>query len=477
MACALALVPVLLIFAGAAPVRDKSVATAKPLKINMQNALSRAMRENATVLTARLNLELAEIAYRNAWDTMYLPRITLGTTMASSYTLGQIAGSTATNPNIYGPNGNGSRDFGALANQPLGSVALNIGEYRLYNFGRDKDTYEIARNLVDRARQMLVESVRAVRIDVLTKLFTLKSKQDLLDVSQRSVDQAQAIMSLIQSRQSIGKATAEDLSSAGVDLLNAKNSLLLAETDYKQATWALNLVLGDPVSQAYDVDVQFSYKPIAVPVEELLKLYRDVSPQVRNARLTLDQSQIALRLAEKNVLPLPTVTLSGLTIGETYNHNGPSQVRTTGANNSGNIDVGASLNFTIPLTGDGGLFGTRTIRQAEIAQETAEIGFWDALRQTDVQIRTQYAQILQLESQIKNNEKLLTESATVLEGAMKKFQHSTEINRLDLKNAIEQVRSAEQNFTGSIIQHISLKYSLAQLVGVDVLPGDHEEAQ
>jgi outer membrane protein TolC len=234
------------------------------------------------------------------------------------------------------------------------------------------------------------------------------------------------------------------------------------------------MAIGDRVNTKYRAEGEIKYSKLRTPLEELLRLYKDNSPAVRDARLTHEVRQISLRLAEKNSLPLPTVTFSGVTVGQTYGAKGTSQLRnTTAGTDSGNINVGASLNFSVPLTGDGGLFGSRTRRAAEIAAESAENDLRVAANVTEVSIRTSYQLLQQFLSQIEIFDRIFKETSVVFESSMKMLS-GTGTNRLDTRDAILQLRTAEQNLTQAILNYYSIKLDLAKAVGIDKFPEDDE---
>jgi outer membrane protein TolC len=452
-----------------------SVAAAKPPErvetLTLDRALSRAMMNNPFMASARFTLELADISYQNAWETMFLPRFTMGTAASAPYTIAQLPRSNAKQGGSTGTiDPGGLRDHGSMVAQPY----VAMGEYTLFNFGRDKDVYEINKLAVDRAKQVIKEAERAVRFDVIVKFYSLKTQQELLDVAERSVQQAQAIYDLYKSRVALGKAGTRDVSSAQVDLLTARSVLVQQESTYNQALWALNMAIGDRVNTKYRAEGDIHYAKLRTPLEELLRLYKENSPTVRDARLTHEVRQIALRLAEKNSLPLPVVTFSGITVGQNYGTKGTTQVRsTTAGTDSGNVNVSASLNFSIPLTGDGGLFGSRTRRAAEIAAESAENDLRVAANVTEVSIRTSYQLLTQYLSQIEIFERIFRETSVVFESSVKMLS-GTGTNRLDTRDAISQLRTAEQNLNQAILNYYAIKLDLAKAVGIDKFPEDDE---
>ena len=269
----------------------------------------------------------------------------------------------------------------------------------------------------------------------------------------------------------MNKAIATDLSSAEVDLLNAKNAREQAETDYRQSLWNLNQVLGDPINRKYIARERIRNTRVQRSLEELLQKIESGSPALKDAKLAKKIAEINRKTAQKYMLPSPTISFSGISLGYSFpTANQTTQIRdTTQANTSGNFNVSAAINLTIPLTGDGGLFNSDGLRSSAISEEQAAISLENARRQTEISLRNLYAQVLQQEATIDNTEKIYEQANVVLESAIQSLQKNISFNRLDLKNAIEQSRVAEQNLTNALLQHFSLTQQIAQLLGIDTI--------
>ena len=431
----------------------------KPEELTLTLALAKANRNNPTLYSRRLTLELQEIAYDNAWARMFLPQVNLQSMGNSAFSMGHLPGSAAAST--------GALDRGAAS----GSTQLNLGQYTIFNFGKDADLYNISKLEVERARQSIREIERQVRFDTIQAVFRFRTQQDLLDIAQRSTDSAQAIFDLIKSRVSLKRATETDMASAEVDLINAKNELISAQTAYSQAAWNLNYVLGDPINHSYRVKSAIKYIRFKMALDDILQIFKDNAPQVRDAKKFLEQAKLTEKIADKNSLPLPSVTFSGVSIGSTYGANGTAPIRNT--TNGGNLDISASLNFTIPIVGDGGFLNARTRRAAELNTEIAELNLRNAANQGEVIVRGQYVQLLQTETTIENNNRLFKQSLRVFEDTLIGLQSRNAINRLDLKDAISQLRHAEQQLTDSVLNHYSLKLQLAETIGVDRFPEEN----
>ncbi|MBI3556313.1 MAG: TolC family protein [Deltaproteobacteria bacterium] len=450
----------------AAPIEAPAAGTSPPAKVEtltMAFAIAKAIRNNPTLCSRRLQQELNEISYDDAWRRMWLPAVTVGLTSGAAYTLAQV------------PSGTAAADAGGNAFHgqppaaaPLSGVQLNVGTFNLYNFGKDRDALRSAELEIERSHETLREVERTVRFAVIKAVFNFKTRQDLLDAAQRSVDSSEAIYELVKSRVPLHRASNADVSSAEIDLLNAKSILLQNQTSYSQSLWDLNLVLGDPIGHAYKVKTEVRFIKFRMPLDEVLSVYRANAPAIKDARKALEQRRAELRIAEKNWLPLPVVTFSGLTLVYNFTPTG-----TTPNRGDGNVNVGAAVALTVPLIGDGGFLFSRAKRAAEVKVESAELDLINAANSNEVQAMGLYTSLLQSETTVDLNQKIFKQSAEVFDGALATLQTKGAANRLDLKNALEQLRSSELTLTSSILDHYSLKLQLATLIGVDRFPEEN----
>jgi outer membrane protein TolC len=447
-------------------------------ELTMASAIAKANRNNPALYGRRLQQELYEINYEDAWARMYMPSINLTSTLYSPYTIAQMPGSPDAGM------GGAARQHGFQS----AGVALNLGQYTVFNWGRDKDAYHIAELEVERSRESIHEVERDVRYRVIQSMFNFKTQADLVDAAQRTVDSAEAVHELVRSRIASGRASRADLASVSIDLLNARNILIQNQNAYNRALWDLNVVLGDPVGHRYRVKTEVRFIKFRMPLDEVLALFRDNSPAIKDARKALEQSRAELRIAEKNRLPLPTIAFSGVTLGWNFFPNGTQPNRSDSQqippilNNAavgnyppqnGNFNIGAQLQFSIPLTGDGGFLGERKLRAAEINVDLAELNLRNAANLSEALAQDLYSQIIQIETTVDYNQRIFKQASEVFEASLATLQTRGTLNRLDIKNALEQLLTSETNLTSSVLNHYNLKLQLASLIGVDRFPEEN----
>lgn len=449
-------------FPSALPPLDPLKSEDEPETLTLSMAIDRAMKNNPDVQSQKMGLRSSELTYDDAWDTMFMPSVSLNIGSIADKTLLQLPG-TQGNPSV--------NEYG----YPTSGLQLSLGQYTLFNFGRDRLVFEQARLEWIRAKEAFAESKRAVMFNVIIQFWTLKSTLDKLEAYNRSVDIARAIVDLQDSRLPLGLASQTDLSSSTVDLINSENLRNQTETQSKNALYLLNVLLGDPAGTRYRLKETIEFLPIKVTEDVLYETYLRESPSMKTARKDLTVAQMSLELKEKNNLPLPTIQFSGVTLGYAHSYYGniPTGVSTQSGNPSSdpsNFDISAKINLSIPLLGPGGIFNRRSIEQAEIQVDQRELG----LRTTANRDRQQILQLMQFirqfENSVQNSQRSYGSSVTVLQSVFSNFMNTKTVSRLDIRDALNQARDSEIQLTDALVQHLNFKTQLAAFIGVDRLP-------
>lgn len=428
--------------------------------LSLQAAIERALSRSPTMVLLKNGLRSTEIGYQNAWDVMFLPKIDLEFHQDSSKTVTHLGGR---------PEGERNNDLDERG-YPTSSAYLSLGKYTLFNFFRDWTSYQQAKLDWENAQKQYSESIRTLRVDVTGKFFTYKTRMDQLDAAKRSVDIAEAILALVKSQVRKGEAKDTDVTSASVDLLNAKNAYNKLQVTSKTAFWDLNLVLGDPVDTPYRIKEEIKFVPLKLTLEQSIKIYEENAPSKRNSAITLRKAELSLETAEKSRWPMPKVEFSGIKVGVENTYHGATPTYTN-EGTSKNMDISASVSITIPLLGTGGFLGGRTIETSRISRDNAEIGYREQLRRDHITIFNAINGIKENELSIEISRQSFNGSQKILDELLSKIGSQT-TNRLEIRDAIKSARDSEQSLSESIQGHLAAKLTLAQTIGLDHLPGD-----
>ncbi len=427
--------------------------------LTLSQALDRGIANNRDVQDQKLILRAAEIIHKNAWDTMFLPSVSLNLSTSSSKTLSHLLGDTYTSLlSSYDSHG-----------YTVSSASLNLGSYTFYNFGKDLLVYEKAYLDWTRAQEALDEAIRSIKFQIIVAYWTLKTSYDKVDSANRSIEIAQAMAELQESRYNLGKTTQADYESSAMDLFTARNLRDQLETNSRIALFSLNTFLGDPIGTKYHIEEEISFLPISLNEDIVYESYQKNSPIMKSAKNELRKAELSLSLEQRNRLPLPTFSFSGITVSYSNHYYGSSPDLYTSATGNPNFNVSAYVSLTVPILGYNGLFGWRAVETAHIDLERAELKLRDSSAKDRSLIFQHIQNIRQVEVTVQNNRESLIKSVDVMESVFQKY-FSGAVSRLELRDAITQARSAEISLSEGILFHLSSKMQLAQLIGVDYLP-------
>ncbi|MGK5087393.1 TolC family protein [Bdellovibrionota bacterium FG-2] len=438
----------------AAPAPPRPVA---PEALPLEKALERAV---AQLHQLKLEFEKKEIAYDRAWDQMFMPTVSLSASTNSAKTLTHLKN---TNADLTGET---SYNHG----YPASSIGISLASYTLFNSFRDQLNYENARIQWDQDRLDYAQNLRVKRNETKKTYFKLKMEQEKFEAAKRSLMISQAISDLVKATLAAKKATERDVSSANVDLLNAKNLVNDAEKSVMNEMSNLNKLLNDTVDKQYRLTTELQFLPIAINEEQILKLYYAQAPNFRALKASIRQAEIGVESAEKDRLPLPTVTFNGFNIAYAQGYYGPTHTPIT-TDKDGRIEVGASISLSIPIFGPDGFFKSRSLRERVIDRTIAETNFSQRILADQIDLKSGLSAIKQQQKNIINLKESYENSATLLDSLIAQMNTGA-VSRLERRDAINQVVDTEFKLKDLYLAHLTAKLALAEFVGLDKLPGD-----
>ena len=422
-----------------------------PMKLSLKQTIDLALKQNLDFAQVKLQLESDTINYNTAWRSFYLPSVNLVATSASSLTLGAYPGTPS----------KGYLSDTRNTGYPSSAIGIAMGNYTLFNFFRDRIAFDIAKLQFERANQIYEESKRSFTIGVISSYFQARLSQEKLDASERSLQIADLILRLVKSRMALKLSDPTELDSAEVDRNDAVLQVTDLKREFQNSLLNLNLLLNQNVETPLNLTTELEYKPANLSFEQAYNCFKERSPGIRSAKLFFEQGQGNVEIAEKNRMPLPTVTFSGLTVAYGNNYGAGS---TNYGSTNGQIDVQAAINLTLPIFGPGGLFNQDAVRSTHINLERAELGVKKTLIEGEVQIRTALGELKQLQDRLKPLKDSFESSAKLLDRIVSQMSTKKE-SRLELRDALKAARNNEIALLENVFNYTTRRNDFYRLIG------------
>jgi outer membrane protein len=281
--------PFMAVFAAAAATTP--AAAQEPVSLTLEQVVQRALQHSPQVAQAAGGVQTATTAERSAIGA-FLPNLNVssGATLASTSRFDPSLGTTI----------QGSRD----------SYSAGISSsLELFTGGRRGADLARSRAQTDVAEAALVEQRYAVTRNAKAGYFDVLRAAELIRSGEARLSRAQQVLEAAQRRVDVGSGTRSDVLRAELELMNARQAVLQAENQKRNAMYALGRLVGvdGPADAAEEQPLTAAELPLTR--EQLLELVLQQAPAVITAQANEIATTAAVRAARAQYLP--TVNTSG----------------------------------------------------------------------------------------------------------------------------------------------------------------------
>ena len=278
-----------LVWAGGVAAQD-TTATGAP-RITLEQAVERALRVSPAIAQGEGSVRTAESAERSAFGS-FLPSLSLtsGASLSSTERF-----NPQTNTTVTGSNDSYSAGLSS-------SVAL-------FTAGRRGAERRRTAALTESAEAGLIEQRFAVALAAKQTFFAVLRAQELVAVNESRTKRAEESLDAAERRIRVGSATQSDRLRSQLELNQAKQALLRARADLRNAEFELGRQVGADGPVSAEPLPSTAPEPLQLGDEQLEQLVLSRSPQVVTAEASLRASEAGIRVARTQYFP--TVNLGG----------------------------------------------------------------------------------------------------------------------------------------------------------------------
>ena len=402
------------------------------VRLSLSEAIERALRNSPEIVRAQNTIGTSEWAERTAFGA-YLPSLSFSTGAG-------LNSSTRFNPQTQTEVTGSSESY---------SMGLSSG-YDLFTGGRRGAEMRRARANTASAEARAVESRFNVVLQTKTTFFNVQRQGELVQVAQGTVKRSEEVLTAAQRRMQVGTATRSDVLRAQLDLNNARQSLLNAQTQQRNASYSLGALTGINGPVGVRTDSLAVPRPLAVTDVEIIRLAEQNSPGVQTAEATLTAARASGSVSRASYLP--TLRLSS---GMDWSNR---QARLDNWTDSWNLRL--SLNY--PLFNNFSRENNIAVADANIRNAQADLA---ALQR---QVRADAQRLLGDLRLAEQQVVLATEALAVAQEDLRVQQERYRLGMstiLDLLLSQNSLRSAESDLVGARYDYEIARAQLEALVG------------
>ena len=424
--------------------------------LNLNDVIEQGLRKNYDQLLRDQQKTFNDVDFSGVKRAFWLPELKLTLTTTDQHITTIHSADNASN--VYTPN------------TPSGSLGLSLGNYTIFNWGKDYALYLNNKESYERNQQILEETRREFRLDLIAQYFALLSAKNIDKINQDQLRQAAFIYRLNKERVAVGKVSKQDYYLARSEYLRSQNEYHLSKETSDTLDESMSFTISDDIGTKYTIIEALDYKRLKVSLEACFEYAAKNNAGILNSKSALENAERAHDIAVRENLPLPKFTVN---LGAYTKQFGPTTNQTAYSNSyNGNVEVVASVNATWSLTGADGLFNSDKLAKSRISQEISfrELSKNDHLarsliRQTYSNILSEQNQLLILESRIPTLQKTFD---TILENYL-----ANKIKFYDFHLILTEITQAKILLEQTKLQHLKDKLTLAKLSGIEDFPGEN----
>ena len=427
--------------------------------LHLNDVIEQGLRKNYDQNIKEQNNSLNEIVFQGAKSAFWIPELKINLVSSTQHisTLHQ----SDSPPKIPNPT------------TPTGALSLTLSDYTLFNWGKDYALYLNKKSSNQRNKEILNESKRELKLELIGNYFFLVSAKNNELIRQDQLRQASFVYRLSKEKITIGKTSKQDYYQARSEYLKAQNDYHQAKIISDLANENLVFLLTDEIGTKYLLNETLDYKKIKITLDESFHFATKNNPTLLTNKTSIENAERSYDVAIKETLPLPKFTVN---LGA-YNKNfGPAINQTTYQtySSSGNVELVASINASWSLNGTDGFFNSNKLSLGRIEKEITLKEFEKNTHLTASLIRQTYEKILSFQNQL-----------VILEARIPSLQKSFDTileNYLSGKTKYNDFHLALLDLTDAKIlavhyklEHLKEKLNLAKLAGIEDFPGENFE--
>jgi outer membrane protein len=400
--------------------------------VSLDEAIERALRNSPLVEQRAGAVRTAESGERNAFGS-FLPNLSLSSGASLSSTE-RFDPNTATT--VTGSNDSYSAGL---------SASLDV-----FTAGRRGAQLNQARAQIDAAEAALIEQRYNVALIAKRAFFEVLRSEETRRIAEARVDRAQQVLAAAENRVRVGTATRSDELRAQLELNQARQALLQASTQRRNAAFTLGATIGVDAPVGARLDEALEPQPLALSRDAIVDIAVGNAPVVIAAEASLLANEAAVRASRTQYFP---------TLRVTSGYDWFNQERSfVDGRTSWNLRLGLSY----PIFN--GFAREDAIERAQVQARLGRVQLEDARRQARANAERAYAALELAEQQI-----ALAEEAVAV--ASEDMRVQQERYRLGVSTILEQVTSqisvaeAELNLVAARYDYQLARAELEALLG------------
>lgn len=257
----------------------------KTIDITLEDCIKFALGNNPKIRAAIEEISASDTRIKQSWSN-YFPNLNWTTNGAKTR-------------NLLFSDAIGARDA-TYTLYYLGQISVS---QMIYDFGVTQNQVTIKKLAYKSAQETLTSVVNEVIKQTKDAYYSLLLAYDDKKVKEDNVQKFELFYNQARAYYEIGTNPKVDVTIAEVNLSNAKLQLIQADNQINVAMANLNNVMGLPYMTKFNVQERLKYADCDITLEDAMSIADESRPDLKVAKLQVEQARQQLKLMKKQYLP------------------------------------------------------------------------------------------------------------------------------------------------------------------------------
>ncbi len=427
--------------------------------ITLNDVIEQGLRLNKDQNIRNLNNDINDLSINSAFRQFWLPQLKL-TLVTAEQRIENLR--------------QGSRDSTSIpSKRAAGSFGFEIGNYTVFNWGKDYAQYLNNKATYEREKAYNDEQKRELKLTLISNYLELVKKKNLLKVKLDFLRRASFIYRLNREKVNVQKTSQQDYYLSRSVYLEAQNDYQQAKNDVDVADENFAVLIGDKSGTKYIVNEVIDYSKLKITLDDALNSTKARNSDLINNKVDIELNERELDIARLDNLPLPKFTVN---LGSYKNRFGSAKNTTNYETYSGTgaIELVASINATWDIFGADGLLNSDKLAKKRIDLELSKLSLNKTLSEKEASVQSIYKTIIMLQNQLLILEARLPSVTKTMETVLENYLDN-KARFYDYKLALADYISTKTLYENASLLHGQQKLALATLMGVEDFPGENFE--
>ena len=424
--------------------------------ITLESAVEQSLRLNYSEQERTFEREILRLHWKDTKESFWMPRFSVSLKVKEH----KVARLTK-----------GSLTGGGTSSTPQGTLSLNLGDYTLFNWGKDYLQFLNDKSTVMRNLEIFGEQKRELRHKVIKKYFELIMAHEQRKARQTQLRHTSFIYRFNRERVALKKISSQDYYQSRMEFLRSQDLYGKAAAEYKRINDDFINLLGDNPDTDYYVKESLVFKKLQFSLAEILGMAKEGNSDVLTAKINEQNSRRSFQIEQKKNLPLPKISVN---LGA-YRYGfagGENSARYLTRPNYSHVDVVASIDATWSLTGRGGVLNRRNVHQKRIGKALASKRLEHARNRAQVEAKKLFFQIKAYERNIEVLKLRRVNAEKYFDAALDNYL-AGKTPFVNFLHALREKGDAASDLSKAEWSHLKEKVDLAAILGREDFPGEN----